>query len=220
MGGKGVNGLLRDRDGGKCSNRRMDSGTGFLRFRGAEEDGAIISGGGLGQGSTPVPIGVLATGRTYQFRPSTERRSCSTQRLAACRGGSSGGGHSLKGAARFRFPGSSRCSGGDLGQRQAEGERATGRLPVSGLHVRKGRRASVQQQEDGVSATVRLPLTGFNVRHGIGILSRSTTRARVSNLSYPFISLMCLRIFHILPYDKVLRCVEYWRTCTWRRNRM
>ena len=48
MGGIGENGQLRDRDGGKCSNRRLDNRTGFRRFRGVEEDGRTTSGGGLG----------------------------------------------------------------------------------------------------------------------------------------------------------------------------
>jgi len=120
----------------------MDSGTSFLWFRGAEKDGAIVSDGGLDQGFTPVPIGDLATRRDYQVRPSTERLPCSTQRLAASGGGSSGVGQSQKDTARLRCLGTSRSSGGDLGLMQAEGECDTGRwLPIRCLHVRQGRRA-------------------------------------------------------------------------------
>jgi len=114
-----------------------------MRFRVAEEDGMSTSGGGggLGLGSTLVPFWDMATWRiwqnsNHQYKPLTERQSCSTHSPAARGGGCGGVGLSLMGTARNRPPGSSGFSGGAHGQKQAEGDLAKGRHTNSRYHAR------------------------------------------------------------------------------------
>ena len=205
MGGIGEIGLLSDREGGKRSNRRMDSGTDFRRINGAEEDGRYNSGVSLGLGFSQVLNCGIVIWRIWR----NLRHRCSRMMAEQC--------YSIHGQVGIGWQRSALSQNmqvfGDvmlLGM-----SRTSSALALFLFSDGRGQRGLGSRFSSTASTRGKgreFIAACFSLHYCVGISWFSTTPVRTSILLCLFILLMCLNIYRIDLYGKVSRCAELWRT--------
>jgi len=178
-------------------NKRMDSGTVFERFSGAEEDGTDSSGGSQVLGFCRFPSGVSATWRIRVRRHLSSHTIgepfCNIQNQGGLGRSRDGSHHQNQGTADVQVPG-----GVTIGR--AHGLECSGVVPRSGSLFSSCTRVLHGRRKAFTVAARTNPL-------GNVILWFTTIMVWHNLLSFPFILQMCLQTSRIFHYGEASRCV-------------